>query len=103
MSHNGDGVTKITGRSRPKPYSRTRKTLSTDVEVLILALRTVSATERMMFERWYVHGENEESIAASCETTVEEFRAARSRLYNTYFHLRSLVCGADANPAQRCA
>lgn len=73
-----------------------------NAEVLILALRTVPADERMMFERWYVNEEDEECIAASCGTTVQEFRAARTRLYKTYFQLRSLVCEDDTAQAMHC-
>lgn len=104
MSYNGKGAAKLTGASRRKPYNRTRgASASLNAEVLILALRTVSSEERKRFERWYVNGETEESIAASCKTTVQELRAARARLYATYFHFLSLVYGDAVNPAMHCA
>lgn len=59
--------------------------LSLNAEVLTLALRTVSAEERTMFERWYVHGEAAGYIAAACGITTKNLYTTIARLLETLF------------------
>lgn len=90
MSQNGKIVSN--GLSRYTPNSTAvGPNEASDVEVLILALRTVSVAERQMFRLWYLNGEPEEQIATNYGMSLAEFRAARRRLHEKYRQLRSLL------------